>query len=280
MRKQVGRILVESDIISEKTLDRALEIQKLAGKRIGAILQEMGVVTDTELVIAIASQFGMKRVKDFASNMFSQNLLNCISEDLVVKKLIFPLKLQGMALAVAISDPYDFDTLDYLAKKTNLEIIPVLATPADIMAAIRKHYLKVQGCSDKLKILVIDDSRSVVMVVEAALTKEGYEVITASDGLQGMKLAISAKPDLIISDMVMPKMDGYGLFNALKAIPATTDIPIILLTATDSPEEEHKALKAGFIDFIAKPVMPIRMIARVNRALGIMGLIKKNWNKI
>lgn len=271
MRKQVGQILVEADIISNKTLDRALERQKSSGKRIGTILFEMGVVTNVEMVSAVARQFGMKTVKDFASFPFPPQLLQLIPEDFAIKKHVFPLKQDGMVLAVAIADPYDTDMLDYLARRTNLKITPVLATPADIMAAIRKHYLKIGIGSDRLRVLVIDDSPLILMLVETALLKEGYGVITAGDGAQGVKLAMTNAPDLIISDAVMPQMDGYTLLRTLRSNPLTSDVPVILLTAKTSPEEEHKALLAGFADFIAKPVVPMRIVARVNRALGIAG---------
>ena len=271
MKKQVGQILVEANIISGKTLDRALAKQKLSGKRIGVILREMGVVTSTEMVGAMARQFGMKMVKDFASHSFTPELLSLIPEDIAIRNHVFPLQqLKGM-LAVAITDPYNIDILDYLARKTHLQIIPVLASPADVMAAIRKHYLKIQNRSDKLRVLVIDDSPSAVMIVETALFKEGYEVSTAHNGLQGIKLAMTCNPDLIICDAVMPQMDGYTLLRTLRENPLTSDVPIILLTSKTSPEEEHEALKAGFADFIAKPVVPLRIIARVNRIFGIIG---------
>ena len=271
MRKQVGQILVEAGIISSHTLDRALAKQRFSGKRIGVILNEMGVVTNAEVVGAVARQFEMKVVKDFASRPFAPHLLQLIPEDLAIRKHVFPLKQEGMMLAVAVTDPYDTETLEYLAHKTHLKILPVLATPADVMAAIRQHYLKIQKGSDKLRILVIDDAPSVVMIVETALLKEGYDVMTARDGLQGVKLALTWGPDLIISDAVMPQMDGYALLRTLRENPLTSNVPVILLTAKTSPEEEHEALRAGFADFITKPVVPLRIISRVNRALGIMG---------
>jgi CheY-like chemotaxis protein len=276
MKKQVGQLLVEANIITSTTLDRALAMQKDSGKRIGVILGEMGVVTNAEMMGAVAKQFGMKMVKDFSSQSFLPELLSLIPEDLAISKHVFPLRQHGDTLAVAITDPYDLDILDYLAQKTRLKILPVLATSADIMTAIRKHYLRIQNRSDKLRVLVIDDSQLILMIVETALLREGYEVFTACDGLQGVKMAISCNPDLIISDEVMPQMDGYTLLRTLKADPLTSDIPIILLTAKTSPEDEHEALKSGFADFIAKPVVPVRIVARVNRIFGIMG-VRTKW---
>ena len=275
-RKQLGDILVEADIISVKTLERALERQKLSGKKLGIVLEEMGVITKEELLNALSLQLGFKTVKQIANYTFPKELLALIPEDLAVEKNIFPLKDQQGMLAVAMADPFDYDTQDYLAKKTSRKIVPVLAIPDDISAAIEKFYLGERAQKTKKRtILVIDDSQPIASVIEAALLKEGYEVIVGYDGLVGLKLAITHQPDLVICDSVMPRMDGYGLLRALQANPATADTPIILLTSKAGGEDEHKALEAGFLDFIAKPVQPIRVVSRVNRAFSLLDKLKQ-----
>ena len=270
MKKHVGDLLVEAEIITVKTLERALERQKGSNKRLGVILEEMGVITGDELVDALANQFGFKTVKNLSSYSYTQELLDLVPEDLALQKQIFPLKQKEGMLAVAIADPFDSDSIDYLTKKTGLKIIPVLATSKDIMDAIRKYYLKGVEQGVKPKVLVVDDSKSVATIIEVALQKEGYEVVVGNDGLEGLKLALHHKPDLVICDAVMPRMDGYGFLRALKANQETARIPIILLTSKASAEEEHKALQSGFTDFIAKPVMPMRVISRVKRAFEII----------
>ena len=88
-------------------------------------------------------------------------------------------------------------------------------------------------------------------------------------------IALLNAPDLIICDSVMPRMDGYGLKTAVQGNPATAAIPIILLTSKASGEDEQKALESGFIDFISKPVQPLRVISRVKRAFEIAGTLRK-----
>jgi CheY-like chemotaxis protein len=275
-RKQLGDILVEAEIITVKTLERALTRQKGSGKRLGAILEEMGVITEEELVEALAKQFNFKTAMNIVSYPFSQELLDIIPEDMAVQKMIFPLQQKERMLAVAITDPFDTETLDYLAKQKDLKIIPVLATHGDILAAIEKNYLhgnKVQEHT-RLRVLVVEDSNPVATIIKVALEKEGYEVDIGHDGLEGLKLTILQKPDLIICDSVMPRMDGFGLMRAIKANPETAHIPIILLTSKASGEEEQKALESGFLDFIAKPVQPIRVVSRVKRAFEIVKNMK------
>jgi len=276
MKKHVGELLVEAGIITVKTLERALKRQQGTGKRLGIIFEEMGVITQDELMQALARQFDYKTVTGIATHSFPRNLLDLVPEDLAVQKLVFPLKKQGGVLALAINDPFDVDTLDFLAKKTSLKIVPVLATRNDILEAVKHHYLKGESAQARaLSVLVVDDSPSVTAIIESALKKEGYHVLTASDGVEGLKVAFSEIPNLIICDAVMPRMDGFALMRAIKANPATQEIPMILLTSKASPEEEHRALKSGFHDFIAKPVMTVRVVSRVKRAFDIMQCIKR-----
>lgn len=270
-RKQLGSILVQSGIITVKTLERALERQKGSGKRLGMVLEEMGVITEEELIKGLAEQLGLQTVAGIASHSFQWDILGLVPENLAVQKFVFPLKQKEGVLALAMTDPSDHETIDFIAQKSGMKIIPVLATRDDITAAISRHYLGGrQPVSDRQKILVVDDSVAIATIIQTALQKEGYEVILAHDGVEGLKLAITNLPDLIISDTVMPRMDGYSMKNALAGNPSTASIPIILLTSKASSEDEQKALDAGFLDFIPKPVQPIRVISRVKRAFELI----------
>jgi CheY-like chemotaxis protein len=271
MKMHLGELLVESGIITVKTLERALVRQQGSGKRLGTVLDEMGVMNQEELIEALARQFGFQTVQGTPSGSFPDTLLDLIPKEVAVQRLVFPLGRQDGKLSLAINDPFDTDTIEFLEQATSLSIVPVLATRDDILAAVRQHYLRGDSASNSaLKILVVDDDLDVTAVIGGALREEGYEVLTANDGVEGLKLAFSQKPDLILCDAAMPKLDGYGLMRAIKANPATAGIPMILLTAKASPEEEHRALKSGFHDFIAKPMMTVRVVSRVKRAFEIM----------
>jgi len=276
-KKQLGTILVEAGIITNITLERALERQKGSGKRLGIVLEDMGVITEAELVDALARQFGFKTAKRFADFSFPQSTLCHVHEDMAVQKLIFPLKVQDGVLALAVTDPFDIECFDYLAKKTGMRILPVIAPRKEIQAAIKGHYLRgrEEEQSGRLKVLVVDDSTSVATIIGVALKKEGYHVMEAHDGVDGLKMAIAEKPDLIICDSVMPRMDGFAMMRALRANQVTEAVPAILLTSKASGEDEQKAFEAGFLDFIPKPVQPIRIITRVKHAFELINAMKK-----
>lgn len=101
------------------------------------------------------------------------------------------------------------------------------------------------------------------------------QLTVAHDGVEGLKMAIAKQPDLIVCDSVMPRMDGYALKSAVHGNPATAATPIILLTSKASGEDEQKALESGFLDFIPKPVQPIRVVSRVKRAFEIVKNTRK-----
>lgn len=117
------------------------------------------------------------------------------------------------------------------------------------------------------KILVADDSKIILKLVRNVLESENHLVITAENGLEAMKLAFQEKPDLIITDFLMPKMDGITLIKKLKSQLTTRFIPIIMVTAKDEIDSEVKGIDAGADDYLTKPVHPKNLLARVNRLL-------------
>lgn len=264
--KHLGDILVEADIISNKTLERALERQKSEKKRLGVVLEKMGVITEEELVDALSKQFNFKTIKNLVGRTYPQELLDMLPSDFAMKKLVFPLKQKDALLAVAIADPFDLETIEMLSRITGLQVVPVLTTRKEILDAISVHYLK---CSSEggEAILVVEDSMPIAAIIQVALVKEGYKVLLACDGLEGLKIAMSERPKLIITDSMMPRMDGYGLLRAIRANPITSEIPVIMLTSKASTEDEQKALEFGFSDFIPKPVQPLRVVSRVKHIL-------------
>jgi type IV pilus assembly protein PilB len=116
------------------------------------------------------------------------------------------------------------------------------------------------------RVLVVEDSPTIVTVVQYYLELEGFTVTVAADGAQGLALARQERPDVVVTDLSMPGMDGIALVQALRADPNTTRTPILVLTADTNPEREEEGLAVGADDYMSKPVEPRRLAARV-RAL-------------
>jgi type IV pilus assembly protein PilB len=117
------------------------------------------------------------------------------------------------------------------------------------------------------RILVADDNAIILKVLRNLLEAEGFQVITVQDGLEALKLTLQERPDLVITDILMPRMDGVTFIKKLKSQLATRYIPVIMLTAKDGVEAEVEGIGAGANDYLTKPVNPKRLLARVHRIL-------------
>ncbi len=122
-----------------------------------------------------------------------------------------------------------------------------------------------------LKVLVVDDSDIVLKVIGNVLESHDFLVETAEDGEAALRRALREKPDLVITDLMMPKMNGLELVEKLRAHMVTRYTPIIMLTAKDEVNTEVQGIAAGADDYLAKPINPRRLLARVNRLLARQG---------
>ena len=120
----------------------------------------------------------------------------------------------------------------------------------------------------KGKILVVDDEIYIVHILDFSLGIEGYEVMTALDGEQALAKVAQDRPDLIVLDIMMPKLDGYETCKALKQNPATHDIPVILLSAKGRNVDQKIGFEVGADDYITKPFSPRKLVERINAILG------------
>lgn len=130
------------------------------------------------------------------------------------------------------------------------------------------------------RILVVDDQRANVEMLAGVLTARGYEVLTALDGESALEQVREGAPDIVVSDILMPQMDGYELCRRLRGDPATTLLPVILVTSLDPLQERVNGLDAGADDFLSKPVNWEELFARVRSLLRIKRLQDevKSWN--
>ena len=102
------------------------------------------------------------------------------------------------------------------------------------------------------RILLVDDEKDIRDILRAILEHEGYSILEASDGSEGVEKASAEKPDLIILDIMMPVLDGFGAAEKLKTNKDTFGIPIIMLTAKDEPVDKERGLSLGVTSFIVK----------------------------
>ena len=113
------------------------------------------------------------------------------------------------------------------------------------------------------RILVVDDIQANVDVLEAKLSAEYYDVLTANRGAKGYEMARREKPDIILLDVMMPDLDGFEVCRRLKADPETRHIPVLMLTALDGRDDRLRGLEVGAEDFLSKPIDDVQLMARV-----------------
>jgi DNA-binding response OmpR family regulator len=119
------------------------------------------------------------------------------------------------------------------------------------------------------RILVVDDETYILNILDFSLGGEGFEVLTANNGEEALTMAVDQHPDLIVLDVMMPKIDGFEVCRALKAKADTKDIPIILLTAKDRDNDRQRGQEVGVDRYMTKPFSPQKLIEAIHEMLGV-----------
>ena len=117
------------------------------------------------------------------------------------------------------------------------------------------------------KILVIEDDPATSRLVDYSLRHEGYQVFTASNGLEGIRKAHDEAPDLIILDVMLPGMDGFEICHRLRSEPDTANLPILMFSAKAQEIDRDTGLKVGADDYLSKPAAPTDIVSHVENLL-------------
>jgi len=118
------------------------------------------------------------------------------------------------------------------------------------------------------KILVVDDEPTIVRLMEFILARQGHEMLVAVNGQEALEHIRAHAPDLVLLDIMMPRIDGYEVARALRTDPATADLPIIMLSAKAQEEDIRKGMEVGVDEYITKPFSPEHLVHVVADHLG------------
>ena len=121
----------------------------------------------------------------------------------------------------------------------------------------------------KKKILLVDDSSTVILMEKMILSKGPYDIVTARDGVEGIAKAKSEKPDVILLDVMMPNLDGLSACSALRNDEATAHIPIIMVTTRGEEHNMETAFRNGCTDYVTKPINGLELLTKLNNILGL-----------
>ncbi len=266
-RKMLGEIFVERGLLTETAVQRMVVQSKQKGFRFGEFLEHIGLITPEELAEGLAEQYRCRKIRNFARHDFPPELLRMITIEMAVEHTLFPLRLEDGKLGLAVIDPTREKLYAEIARQHNVQIVLFVATRTDINCAIAKHYMgRSLVDAGERSILLVEDDELIRTIVADTLRRHGYAVETAADPLEAFKMIFTHNPKLVITDKVMPKLGGYEFLDAIRNIPEFRFMPVILMTANASPDEEHVAFKRGFFDLILKPAKENTLLTRVRRA--------------
>src|SRR6188768_1903506 len=116
-------------------------------------------------------------------------------------------------------------------------------------------------------VLVIEDEADVVDLLRYNLSRAGFQVLIATDGLQGLEMARKNRPHIVVLDLMLPGMDGRAVCKALKKDPEMAEMPVVMLTAKGEPEERVHGLEIGADDYVTKPFSPRELVLRLQGLL-------------
>lgn len=116
-------------------------------------------------------------------------------------------------------------------------------------------------------ILTVDDESAVTGLIAYHLGRAGYQVVTAATGREALNAVREHHPDLMILDLMLPDLDGFGVCEILRRDPATATLPVIILSAWTSTDARHVGLELGALDYVSKPFSPAQLVERVNRLI-------------
>src|SRR6201992_2889047 len=129
------------------------------------------------------------------------------------------------------------------------------------------------------RVLVVDDILSNVKLLEAKLTAEYFEVVSAFNGAEALARMAEHAPDIVLLDVMMPGMDGFEVCRRIKTNPATAHLAVVLITALDQPTDRLRGLQAGADDFISKPIDEVALMARVRSLVRLKVVIDELRNR-
>jgi len=265
--KAIGKLLIEGGILTPKTVARVLAVSRKHNKRFGWTLEKLGLVTGPELAEVLARQYGLKLLKGITRFNFPPELFELIPVDVAMQHQIFPLKREGNSLLIAVADPTEQHIVENLAANTGLEIKRCIATRSDIHAAICKYYLNRPMETPRYEtVLVVDDEATALALTCEFIQRAGYQVLTAQNGLDAYKTMIAQRPQVVVTDKVMPLWDGFALLKSLQALPEFQTTPVLLMSDKLTPEQEMRLFEMGFFDYIPKPINRVTLVSRVKRA--------------
>ena len=258
-KKRLGDILVNFGLISRNTLEKALVVQKRNGKKLGEVLEDMNVVTEYELVEFLGKQCSLHVIGEFAHKEFNKDMLELLPAEFVIRKMVFPVSQVSNQLAVAIYDPFDGETIEFISRLTGMIIIPVLAARSHILAAIAKHYSQYGGLTQRADVLFVEGDDDIAKTVRKSLEEKGLRVVRVTNANDAVSKMEDVRPKYILADESSCGLSPEHFINSIKGYIDGTKTYTCLYMSKINLKSELAYMNAGFHEIQIKPYHPERI---------------------
>lgn len=286
---RLGEYLLNAGVIDVYTLDKALALQKRNGKKLGETLIEMQATDEDVVARYLARQWKIPFIRLDRVRIRAE-VLKLIPFSVAGLHSLIPVKRDPQGLYLAMVDPKSAEAINDARLAASMNILPVCSPRNEILRAIASNYGEQRkglpcGLTGGLgawpaeavgrrpaggrppRILVADDSATMRRIISVILVRQGYEILTAENGLEALQIALREQPDLMVTDHLMPDMDGVTLIRRLKSGMGSRRIPIVMLSANEEALFQQEVLSAGADRFLKKPLDTAHLLGMVRELL-------------
>ena len=270
--------LVREHIVTGAGLERALQHGRAAGLDLQDAIVSLGLIDEETAyrLLADAAHIPFADLKTVRPTALARHL---VPPSLLHRHEVLPLSVDDKAVRYVTSKPCDLEADRALSMSTGRSTAAMLACRSELRAALADDSLEPSqsaaprtnetdrdAASARHTVLIVDDDGTTRGLVRLLLERDGYRVLEAVNGRNAVDIAATEKLDLVVMDLLMPELDGYGAIVALRSHVRHTTTPIVVVTSEEGPAVEAQVLELGADDYILKPFEPTVLTSRIKAA--------------
>jgi len=276
--KAFREALVREHIVTGAGLERALQHAHAAGLELQDAIVSLGLIDEQTAyrLLADAAHIPFADLKTVQPSALARHL---VPPSLLHRHEVLPLSVDDKAIRYVTSKPCDSEADRALSMSTGRSTAAVLACRSELRAALaddssdparsattRKGATERDAVSARQTVLIVDDDGTTRGLVRLLLERDGYRVLEAINGRNAVDIAATEELDLVVMDLLMPELDGYGAIVALRSQVRHATTPIVVVTSEEGPSVEKQVLELGADDYILKPFEPTVLTSRIKAA--------------
>lgn len=271
-----GSALVRRAIVTKDAFERALETSRTSGVPLQDVIVGLGLADERTAYNVLAGAAGLPfaDVRDIKPTPLARRL---VPAPIVHRHEVLPLEIDDRVVRYATATPRDPEAERAVSMATGRPTMALVACRSDLRSAIAQtsDSSSSESCrpgpavaprETNRTILIVDDDAITRALVRLLLERDGDRVLEAVNGRHALEIAGADAPDLIVMDLVMPELDGYGAIEEFRRQPRHSSTPIVVVTSEEGPTVQQRVLDVGADDYILKPFEPTALTSRIKAA--------------